>query len=64
VTHAQPAQPPKFTPRQYAGAAISLVLGVLWAIYEIHGEKPPPGIGQGLVVGLALITGKTAGGQA
>jgi hypothetical protein len=41
-----------------------LVLGVLWAIYEIHGEKPPPGIGQGLVVGLALITGKTAGGHA
>lgn len=53
---------PTFTPRQYAGAAMVLVLGVVWALYELHGEKPPPGIGQGLVVALALVTGKGAGG--
>lgn len=53
---------PTFTPRQYAGAAMVVVLGVLWLVYELHGEKPPPGIGQGLVVALALVTGKSAGG--
>lgn len=52
---------PPFTVRQYLGAAITLTLGGIWIFYEIHGETPPATLGQGLVVGLALLAGHRSG---
>jgi len=57
VTHAQPT---KLTPRQYVGAAITLVLGGVWVVFEIQGDPAPPMLGQGLVLGLALVAGSRA----
>lgn len=51
---------PTFTPRQYVGAAITLVLAAVWVVFEIQGDPAPAVLGQGLVVGLALVAGSAA----
>lgn len=54
MTHAQPT---KLTTRQYAGAAIAFALAVVWVIYEVRGDVAPAGLGQALMLSLAIIAG-------